>query len=80
MTQKEAVLQHLQRFGKITDLEAYRNYAIRRLGARIWDLRSDGYKIKTENTKQANRFGQMTTFATYILEGDPPVIDTVENG
>ena len=68
MTQKEKVLDHLQRHGKITDLEAYRDYAIRRLGARIWDLRDAGIKIRTENTKAKNRFGQITTFATYILE------------
>ena len=68
MTQKEKILDHLQKHGKITDLEAYRNYAIRRLGARIWDLRSDGYHIRTENTKEKNRFGQQTVFATYVLE------------
>ena len=69
MTQKEAVLRHLQEHGKITDLEAYKLYAIRRLGARIWDLRSDGYKIITKNTKEKNRFGQQTMFATYVMEG-----------
>jgi len=74
MTQKELVLKHLQKYGKITDLEAYRNYAIRRLGARIWDLRNDGYAIKTENTHQKNRFGQMTVFATYILESDERLV------
>lgn len=70
MTQKEKVLEHLQKHGQITDLEAYRDYAIRRLGARIWDLRADGYKIRTQNTKEKNRFGQQTMFATYILESE----------
>ena len=69
MTQKELVLNHLQLHGKITDLEAYKLYAIRRLGARIWDLRADGYKIITKNTKEKNRFGQQTMFATYVMEG-----------
>lgn len=69
MTQKELVLNHLQLHGKITDLEAYKLYAIRRLGARIWDLRADGYKIRTQNTKEKNRFGQQTMFATYVMEG-----------
>lgn len=68
MTQKEQILDHLQRHGKITDLEAYRDYAIRRPAARICDLRKDGYKIRTENTKAKNRFGQQTMFATYVLE------------
>ena len=69
MTQKELVLNHLQLHGKITDLEAYKLYAIRRLGARIWDLRADGYNIVTKNTKEKNRFGQQTMFATYVMEG-----------
>ena len=69
MSQKEQILQHLQLHGKITDLEAYKLYAIRRLGARIWDLRADGYKIVTKNTKEKNRFGQQTMFATYVMEG-----------
>ena len=68
MTQKETVLQHLQKHGEISDLTAYRLYAIRRLGARIFDLRKEGYHIKTENTKAKNRFGKNTTFGTYILE------------
>ena len=68
MTQREQVLEHLQKHGSITDLEAYRLYAIRRLGARIWDLRSDGHRIITKDTKEKNRFGEYTHFATYILE------------
>lgn len=68
MSQKDKVLQHLQKHGQITDLEAYRDYAIRRLGARIWDLRAEGHKIRTQNTKEKNRFGEVTHFATYILE------------
>ena len=68
MSQKETVLKHLQEHGTITDLAAYRLYAIRRLGARIWELRDEGHKIKTENTKEKNRFGKMTVFATYVLE------------
>lgn len=69
MTQKEKILTHLQTHGKITDLDAYREYHIRRLGARIWDLRAEGYKIRTENTKGINGLGQQTIFATYIFEG-----------
>ena len=68
MTQKEQILKHLQIHGRITDLEAYRDYAIRRPAARICDLRKEGHKIRTENTKDVNRFGQPTMFATYILE------------
>lgn len=68
MTQKEMILAHLKKYHKITDLEAYQQYAIRRAGARIWDLRAEGYSIRTEMTTKPNRFGKKTTFATYILE------------
>lgn len=68
MTQKEKILNHLKEHGRITDLEAYRMYAIRRLGARIYDLRADGYTITSETTKAKNRFGQITRFSTYILK------------
>jgi len=68
MTQKQMILRHFQRFGKITDLDAYVLYSIRRLGARIWDLRAEGHKIRTQNTKEKNRFGEVRHFATCILE------------
>lgn len=68
MTQKDGVLRHLKRYGKITDVQAFNNYGIRRLGARVWDLRHDGVKIRTQLTTAPNRFGERTTFATYILE------------
>ena len=67
-TQKQMILEHLQKYHSITDLEAYQQYAIRRTGARVWDLRAEGYPIKTEMTTKPNRFGIKTTFATYILE------------
>ncbi len=67
-TQKQMILEHLKKYHSITDLEAYREYAIRRTGARIWDLRAEGYSIRTEMTTKVNRFGKKTTFATYILE------------
>lgn len=67
-TQKEMILEHLKKYGRITDREAYTEYAIRRTGARVWDLRKDGYNIRTEMTTKPNRFGKYTTFATYILE------------
>jgi len=67
-TQKERVLDHLKKFHEISDLEAYQEYGIRRLGARIWDLRASGYSIRTEYVTKPNRFGVKTTFANYVLE------------
>ena len=70
MTQNETVLHHLKQYGSITDLEAYDKYAIRRLGARIWDLRDAGHKIKSKTTKGVNRFGAKTMFTTYYYTED----------
>lgn len=66
-TQNEKILKHLQAYGSITDAEAYDRYAVRRLGARIWELRRK-YNIRTEYTTKPNRYGIKTTFATYVLE------------
>lgn len=68
LSQKEKILTHLKRKGFITDVEAYNLYATRRLGARVWDLRAEGYNIRTERVTKKNRFGQYTTFAKYVLE------------
>ena len=68
MSQREMILKHLKRYGKITDVQAFNNFGIRRLSGRIYDLRADGYQIRTEMTTKPNRFGQKTTFATYVLE------------
>lgn len=68
MTQKQRVLEHLKERGDITPLEAMELYGIMRLGARIWDLRSDGYAIKRETVAGKNRFGEATQYARYRLD------------
>lgn len=67
-TQREKVLEHLKEHHQISDLEAYQEYAIRRLGARVWELRNMGYSIRTEYVTKPNRYGVKTTFANYVLE------------
>lgn len=47
MTQKNKIKQHLKKFGKINPLDALGLYGCFRLGARIWDLKEEGMKIKT---------------------------------
>lgn len=67
-TQRDKILEHLKKYGSITELEAYDLYASLRCGARIWELRNMGYSIRTEYTTKPNRYGIRTTFATYVLE------------
>ena len=48
MTQTEAILSHLQSGKPITPLEALDEYGCFRLGARIHELKKDGYSIESE--------------------------------
>lgn len=68
MTKKQAVLEHLKRYKKITPLEALREYGSMRLGAIIFDLRKN-YKIKTNMIDVPTRFGN-STVAQYEFEGE----------
>lgn len=68
MTQNEQVLRHLMTYGKITSLEAVELYGIMRLGARIYDLKKQGYPIKTYLRVGKSRNGESMVFAEYRLE------------
>jgi len=67
LKQKEKVLRHLREFGSITPMEAIREYGIMRLGARIFDLKADGYAVETTIVHDKNRFGEPTHYARYTL-------------
>ena len=54
MSQSEMILKHLQRHKAITGLEALDLYGCFRLSARIWELRKQGYEIKSEMIKLEN--------------------------
>lgn len=67
-SQKQLILQHLQTFGSIEPLTALRDYGCYRLGARIGELRNEGYNITTQRLSATSRVtGQPVTFAKYIL-------------
>jgi len=46
MSQAEHVLWHMQVYGRITPLEALREYGCMRLAARIHELRARGHQIE----------------------------------
>ena len=74
MTQKKVILQHLKRFGSIEPLTALREDGCYRLGARINDLRNDGYNIITEMISSVSRItGRPVHFANYKLVGNGSV-------
>lgn len=68
MKQTEKILRHLREIGVITPMEAMAQYGIMRLGARIWDLKHQGYDIRTTYVTGKNRYGEVTHWASYRLE------------
>lgn len=70
-SQKAAILAHLRKYGSIEPLTALSEYGCYRLGARIADLRSEGYNIGTEKQTSYSRItGRPVTFARYVLKND----------
>lgn len=68
MTQNEEVLRHLLDNGNITSLEAMNKYGIMRLGARVYDLKKQGYPIKTYLRVGKSRNGESMVYAEYRME------------
>lgn len=69
MTQADRVLAHLRHFGSITPKESMELYGVMRLGARIYDLKRQGFDIRTTRETARNRFGERTTYARYVWGG-----------
>lgn len=67
-TQREKVLEHLEKYGSITSIEAIALYGATRLSDIIYRLRNSGHTIITENKTTLNRFGNVTNYAKYILK------------
>jgi hypothetical protein len=67
MTQCEKVLDYLQKFGSITQLEALQDIGCMRLASRISDLRGQGYSIGRRMKTSKNRYGDDVCFAEYYL-------------
>lgn len=69
-SQNKQILNHLESGKTITPIDALNLFGCFRLGARIHDLKSEGYDIKAE-IKVVNG----KRFAEYILDRDTTQID-----
>lgn len=68
MTQCEQVLQHMKEHGSISSIEAFFNYGITRLSARIWELKRDGYDIETDLVTIKSEKGAKKQYARYKIK------------
>ena len=69
ITQKQAVISYMKKYGSITTLDAFFDLGITRLAAVIHDLKKDGYPIKSELVTEKTQYGYKT-FARYSFNND----------
>lgn len=67
ITQKDRIINYIRQFGSISSFEAYANLGITQLGARIDQLKKEGFKFRTEWESNTNRFGEKTEYKRYYL-------------
>lgn len=65
---RDLILMHMRKYGSITQNDADDEYGIKRLSARINELRNMGYAIKTDMIACRNRRGRISNYAKYSLE------------
>lgn len=70
ITQRDRILQYIREFGSISDLEATRELGIHQFGARIFELKKEGYIFRTEWESGENRYGDKVEYKRYYLVDD----------
>jgi hypothetical protein len=66
-SQKDLVLEHLERGWSITSLEAWQMYGISRLSDIILKLRRSGYNIETTMVESKTKLGHEARYGTYRM-------------
>jgi hypothetical protein len=66
-TQTERIVDYMEQFGSITQLEAIADLGVMRLASRISDLKRLGVPIKSETVAVKNRFGEDCYIKRYSL-------------
>lgn len=67
ISQKQRIINYIREFGSISSWEAYSDLGITQLGARIDQLKKDGYIFKTEWESNKNRYGEPVSYKKYYL-------------
>ena len=68
MNQEQKIIDYTERFGSITTLDAFRDLAITRLSARIFNIKNMGYKVTSIRETSKNRFGEDVNYSRYFIE------------
>lgn len=66
-TQCEKIIKYIKDFGYISAFRAFTDLGVTQLGARIYELKQDGYNFITETRKTKNRYGEPVHYKIYKL-------------
>ncbi len=69
-TQAERILEYIEEFGSITQMDALRDLGVMRLASRISDLKKQGVPIKSDVEAVKNRYGETCHIKRYSLGGE----------
>lgn len=67
-TQNQRILDYIEDFGSITQLEALRDLGVMRLASRISDLKKQGYPITSRLEAVKNRYDEVCRVKRYYIE------------
>ena len=69
-TQRDKILAYIKQFGSITSWQAYSDLGVTQLGARIYELKEQGYIFSKTRVNTTNRLGEKTHYDKYRLENE----------
>lgn len=70
-TQAVRVMEYMERYGSITQLQALTDIGVMHLAARIYELKNkDGKNIKSNFVGVRNRWGELTYIKRYYIVHD----------
>ena len=66
-TQAQRVLEYIQEYGSITQIDALKEIGVMRLASRISDLRKQGIDIISKTEPVKNRYGEKCYIKRYMV-------------
>lgn len=66
-TQCKRLIEYLNTFGSVTQIQALNDLGIMRLASRISELRKQGFNIQDKQVAVKNRFGEKCSIKRYFL-------------
>ena len=69
-SQNQRIIDYINEFGSITQIQALSDLGVMRLASRISDLKKLGYPVESEMITVKNRYGEECRVKSYRLRGE----------